>query len=86
MAFNAYLGKSQQWLESQLALAQADLAAGKTVTRANSDVIGVQNELGLSTTERIRLLLAALNKLDPETYPADQVSPATQTRAVLNAS
>ena len=81
MAFNPFLGQSQAQLETALAYAQADLASGKATTEVMSAGSGGRMQVDTSLIERIRLILSALNKLDPTTYPADQVAMATQTRA-----
>lgn len=85
MAFNPFIGQTQEQLESALQKAQADLLAGKTVTRADVPGISVYNQLEQTITERIRLILVALNKLDPTTYPADQIAQASTTRVIFNA-
>lgn len=83
MAFNPFIGMDQPTLESLLASAQADLAAGKTTVSA--EVPGIRNTSMADTLpiERIRLLLKALNLLAPGQYPIDQISPATQTRVIF---
>ncbi len=48
--------------------------------------ISVYNQLELTIKERIRTILRALNKLDPDNYPLDQISPASQTRIIFNSA
>jgi hypothetical protein len=67
-----------------LAKAQADYLAGKTVVSASVPGIAVHNQLDITITERIRLILVALNKLAPSLYPADQISQSSITRVVFN--
>ena len=86
MAFNPFLGRSQTLLESDLAKCQADLAAGKTVIRADVPGISVYSQIEITITERIRQILVALNKVDPTTYPLDQISPASTTRVIFNSN
>ncbi len=86
MAFNPFLGQSQEDLESLLQKAQADFARGKIITRATVPGMDVTSSIEMTTLERIRLILVALNKLDPDTYPADQISQATTTRIIFNTS
>ena len=86
MAFNPFLGRSQVQLEADLASAQADLAAGKQVSRATVPGIDVTNQMELTIYARIRFILLALNKLDPNAYPADQISPASTTRIAFSRS
>ena len=84
MAFNPFLGWTQERLETALSKAQADLAAGKTVIRADVPGISVYNQVDTTPAERIALILRALNKLDPTTYPSDQISRPSTTRAVFS--
>lgn len=81
---NPFIGMDQPTLEAALTAAQADLAAGKTVIEAEVPGIRSRNQLDLSPIERIRLILKALNILDPITYPIDQISPSNITRAVFS--
>lgn len=83
MAFNPFIGQQQSDLEAALKLAQADLMAGRATIRAKSGDIMLDSQVDTSLQERIRLILKALNLLDPATYPIDQISMATQTRAVF---
>lgn len=84
MAFNPYLGRSQDQLEADLAKAQADLAAGKQVIRADVPGISVYNQVEITILERIRQILRALNVLAPSQYPLDQITPTRATRAIFN--
>ena len=84
MALNLFAGKSQSWLEAELAKAQADLAAGKTVTSVSSDGSTTGKLVQVSAVERIKMLLVALNKLAPNTYHYNDVTPVTRTRAVFS--
>lgn len=86
MAFNPFIGKSQDWLETELAKAQDDLAAGKSTISANSGDIGVRNQLDFSLRERIRLILQALSILDSTSYPPASITPSGATKIVFNSS
>lgn len=83
MAFNPFIGLSQERLEAELAQAQSDLLAGKATVQVGSGDIMIRSQPEQSLNERIRLILAALNKLDPENYPASLVTPATSTKIVF---
>lgn len=80
MAFNPFVGRTKVQLEADLAAAQADLAAGKQVSRVTVPGIDVTNAMELTITDRIKFILRALNKLDPVNYPASDTSQASVTR------
>ncbi len=84
MALNWAIGLSQEFLETELGKARADLLAGKTVSRATVPGIDVTNQIDMTPRARIEMLLKALSALDPTTYPPDQTSPASTTRAVFS--
>lgn len=82
---NYFLGRDPAWLETQLKLAQADLAAGKTVIGANGADIGSTKQVQENARERIKLLLQALRKADPGSpLWTDDIYPITETRAVFD--
>jgi hypothetical protein len=80
VAINYFIGWTVKDLEAELRIAQEDLAAGKSVIQAGAGDASTQNRIEQSIQQRIEQLLAALNKLDPEKYPIDQISRITQTR------
>ena len=84
MAINYFLGWGIADLERELRVAQEDLAAGKAPTGAGSGDANVQSQVEQNAMSRIKLLLQALNKLDPEKYPADDVTAITQTRIAFS--
>jgi hypothetical protein len=84
MALNPFIGWNQQDLEAELRRAQEDLAAGKTITQNRSGDVGKVEQVEASALTRIRQLLIALNKLDPTTYPADQISPVNRTKVTFD--
>ncbi len=86
MAFNPFLGRSRELLEADLAKCQNDLAAGKTVIRADVPGISVYNQLETTITQRIAQILIALNKIDAVAYPLDQISRANSTRIIFATS
>jgi len=86
MAWNPFIGKDRKWLESELSAAQRDLSAGKMTVRAADGNVLVQSEVDTKAAERIRRLLVALNKLAPEDYPIDQITPITSFRTVFSTS
>jgi len=83
MALNLFLGKSQEWLEAQLALAQEDFAAGSAMTKAEAGDARTETETNVSSVERIKQLLKALHAIDPDTYPLDQITAIDRTRISL---
>lgn len=81
MAINYFIGWDLKDLEAELRSAQEDLAAGKQIIQSGAGDATMQNRIEKSAEGRIQMLLRALNKLDPEKYPADAINPITQTRA-----
>lgn len=86
MAWNPFIGKDRKWLESELAAAQRDLSAGKMTVRAADGNVLVQSEVNTRAEERVRRLLVALNKIAPEDYPIDQITPITSARIVFSSA
>ncbi len=82
MAVNYFAGKTQTWLETQLASAQADFAAGKTRTSVTSGDVASGSQIEVSVKERIERLLYALYLIDPDTYPLASVSRISRTKLV----
>jgi hypothetical protein len=78
---NYFIGKSQVWLEAELAKAQAEYAEGKSLVQASGGDASASKQLAMSLERRIQQILRALYLLDPATYPADSVIPVRQTRA-----
>lgn len=83
MAWNPFVGRTQVWLEAELAKAQAELAAGKTRNGAGEGTVNWQSLVQQSPSTRIEQLLRALNILDPTTYPLDSVTRVTRTASVV---
>ena len=63
-----------------MASAQEDLAAGASIESAGSGDVNSRNKTELSPQERIKMILKALNLLDPEKYPASAAVAITRTR------
>lgn len=80
MAFNPFIGRSQEWLESELEKAQEDYAAGKTTSSINAGDAGSSKVVQLTPEQRIRLLLKALNLLDSTLYPDSSIRRVTRTQ------
>jgi hypothetical protein len=80
-ALNYFIGKSQPWLEAELAKAQAEYAEGKTLVQASGGDASASKQVSMSLERRIQQILKALYILDPVTYPAEDVIPVRVTRA-----
>ena len=80
MAINYFIGQTQESLETQLAAAQEELATGKHAASVSVGESSFTFEQELSLTKKIEMLLRALNLLDPDTYPIDQITPTTRAR------
>lgn len=81
---NPFIGWSQADLEVELRRAQEDLAAGKQIIENRSGDVGKREQIESSAMSRIRLILRALNALDPNTYPPSMISPANRTKATFD--
>lgn len=80
---NYFIGKTQAQLETALASAQADLLAGSAVMQAAAGDASTQLRIEYDTKNRIELILAALNALDPVTYPAAQTKRVSRTKVQI---
>ena len=69
MAVNYFVGKTQAWLEAELAKVQADIAAGKTITTASSGDVASGKMVETNAKARFDQLYYALYLLAPTTYP-----------------
>lgn len=84
MAFNPFLGWSQTELETELVLAQTDLAQGKTTTQAGDGNVMVKSQISARPETRIRLIYLALNKIVPGTYPIADITPITTAKVTFS--
>lgn len=82
MAVNYFAGKSKTWLETELAKAQAELAAGKTSNSGSSGDVAFSKQIQIKIKERIESLLYALYLIDPDTYPATSAIRVSRTKLV----
>jgi hypothetical protein len=69
-AINYFIGKTQAWLEAELAIVQEDIAAGKTLVSWGAGESTAVNVRQVSLQTRWEMLYRALNELDPDNYPA----------------
>lgn len=65
-----FFGKSQAWCETELAKAQAELAAGAASTGGTEGDASFTEQVVANPQDRIDALLYELHCLDPDTYPA----------------
>ena len=80
---NWFVGKSQAWLEAELAKAQQDLSAGSASTGGTEGDAAFTEEVAWNPRERIYALLYSLHLLDPTTYPNNVARLTRITRAVF---
>ena len=71
--FRNFPGKSQEWLEAQLAIVLDDIAAGKTVVSSAAGDSSLTEKTEGSLIRRKEMLLSDLSVLDSTTYPRTQV-------------
>jgi pyrroloquinoline quinone (PQQ) biosynthesis protein C len=83
MAFNPFIGRSQEWLGSQLEIAQQDYAMGKTIVSSGSGDVNNAKQVQATAEKRIEQLYKALSLIDPETYPAASITRNTVTRVAF---
>ena len=86
MAINPFIGVTQAQLERWLADAQADLAAGKTLSSYGSGDVSGSKLIQMTPLQRIEKLLYALYLLDPTTYPLASIKRVTRTRVEIYSS
>lgn len=67
-------------MEAELRTAQEDLAAGSAISRTGAGDTMTESRLDKSPDTRVKILLKALNKLDPDRYPIADVSPIDRVR------
>lgn len=84
MAINYFVGWSQKDLEAELRAAQEDLAAGKSLIASRAGDVGTNSQIAESAQNRIKMLLAALNKIDPTNYPVADITAITSSRACFS--
>lgn len=70
---NVFTGWTQAQLESALADVQQEIATGTTIVKTDADGVSVEMNYNMSPQARMRLILKALHRLDPVTYPARDV-------------
>lgn len=78
-----FIGRSQEWLEAELAKAQEDLAAGTTSTGGSEGDSTFQEQASSTPQDRIDNLLYELSFLDPAKYPRADVVGRKTVRAVF---
>jgi hypothetical protein len=83
MAYNPFIGWSQADLESELELAQTDLAQGKTTTQAGDGNVMVKSQISARPEVRVEIILRALNRIAPTLYPIGDITRITTARVVF---
>jgi len=86
VAINYFIGWTQQQLEIELQAAQEDLAAGKSTIAAQGGDSRIGSQVELAPQERIKLILKALNALDPDNYPIADITSVNLTRAAFTSN
>jgi|GEM_PF-1344828 len=84
MAYRPFIGRTQAWLEAELAKAQEDLASGKTTTGWGAGDRNASKKSEASAAKRIQLLRFELYHLNPTAYPKASVQRVTRTKAVFS--
>ena len=84
MAINYFFGWTESELLEVLVAAQEDLAAGKASVLSRAGEVEGRSMMEQSAQQRIKLLLKALNAINPTDYPIDQVTAVTATRVCFS--
>lgn len=74
MAFNPFIGQTEQWLVEKLRETQEELAGGKSTIGGNMGEVGFSKIMTIGPMQRLQMILAALNLLNPTAYPIDSSS------------
>jgi hypothetical protein len=74
MSMNYLFGVSQETLETSLVVAQEDYMEMTAIVASGAGDINSQRQTMGSLEKRIEQILRALNRLDPDKYPIDQVT------------
>lgn len=82
MAVNYFVGKSQTWLETELAKVVSELSAGKVRISTSSGDVSSQSMIEADLTTRYDRLYYALYLLAPSTYQATGFR-VSRTKAVM---
>jgi hypothetical protein len=77
---NPFVGRSQEWLELELEKAQNAYSSGGLITSSTSGDVSVSRQPDIKSDTRVKQLLRALCRLDPEKYPPEECIPVTETR------
>lgn len=78
---NVFTGISQTQLEVWLAATQKELATGKTLVKTDIDGVSTEAQINTPARTRLRMILKALNALDPTKYPIKDVRRINRTQA-----
>ena len=84
MAFNPFIGRDQAWLELRLRETQDELATGKSTIGGGLGEATFSRIMTVGPTERLNLILRALNRLDPTAYPIDDITSPRRTVATYS--
>jgi hypothetical protein len=79
VAFNPFIGRDQAWLEERLRDTQDEIAGGMSTISGGLGEAQFGRIMTIGPTQRLTLLLQALNSLDPTTYPIDDITVPTRT-------
>ncbi len=84
MAFNAFIGLDQATLEQALLDTQKEILTGKSNIGGTLREVSYSKIMTIGPTQRLAMILRALNLLDPEAYPIYDVSIPTRTIATYS--
>ena len=78
---NVFTGRTKSELESWLRATQNEIATGKTIVKTDIDGVSTEAQINMSAQMRLRLILRALNALDPTSYPIKDVRRINRVQA-----
>lgn len=77
------MGWTEAELLAALRSAQEEAASGSQLEAAGSGDVSTTRRVQIGAVQRIRLIGAALNKLDPYKYPAKDYIPPSRSVAII---
>lgn len=80
MAVDLFYGLTEAELVEELRLAQRELMSGQSLSSVSAGGSSTSGVVQAGITDRIRMILRALNKLNPTDYPSTSTTPDTVTK------
>lgn len=82
MAIDYFIGWTKAQMEVELRRCQEELVTGKTIIGSGAGDVTFNHRIEIEITDRIKLILRKLSKLDPVTYLPENTTPIDRTQFV----